>query len=90
MLWEGDGRATQPFPEHNSDPASTAAVIGSFKKITIQRKLHKRGIYTLWKFKKRQATSLGFNRITHLAAAIILEGLAQEKKKRATKMTVCK
>lgn len=81
MLWEGDGSAAQPFPEQNSDPPSTAA-LESLKKITIQRKLHKRGIYTLWKFKKSQTTSLGFNRITHLAAAIILEGLAQEKKKK--------
>lgn len=85
MPWKGDGSATQPIPEESSDPPGTAALKVGFKKITIKRKLRKRGIYTLWKFKKRQATSLGFNRTTHLAAAIILEGLAQEKRKEQLK-----
>lgn len=77
--------ATQSCPEESSDLHGTSAQIGSFKKITIQRKQRKRGIYALWKSKKRQATSMGFCRITHQAAAIVLEVLAQETRKEQLK-----
>lgn len=86
-MWVGRGRwwATQSCPEESSNLPGTSALIGSFKKITILRKRLKRGIYTLCKFKKRQATSMGFYGVTHPAAAIVLKVLAYETRREQLK-----
>lgn len=86
-MWMGRGWwcATQFGPEESSDLLGISALIGSFRKITIQRKTIKIGIYILWEFKKRQVTSKGFYRITHLAAAIVPGVLAQETRREQLK-----